>query len=681
MSQSDWRPAIQRHALFNWRGDRGFVQFLPDPEVPGLEGFLPSVTEVRRFPFVNPATGKVNNPKFPDSTVKAQTAAELAYTLGPTGTVLVFCPTPGYADSVSEAIMRRIQLVEQSGQAVFHEFRDRSTRSSMICADWLGDDHRLTIKLRRGVAVHHGDVPDVIKKAIERDFRERRFQVIIATSTLAQGVNLPIKTVIIHSTHRRIDDQNVPLSAREYWNIAGRAGRAGVETEGMILHLCQNDNDVRALRSYARRKNNLEPLESALFRDLLRLATQRINDPDSLQYLDADLLAILVEEDVTEVTDEWVGKVFGSTLAALEARRTNTDYGALQASFGDLLRDVVRRVPELEARASFSTTGLCVQSCESMLDHIRSHVDELRDLLLTATFAKRRQLVDVFLDGCFLAEEIRPKSDPVFEVAELAEAWLSGEDYPQIRRRFTSPETTSQSISTYVEDTFGYRLPWGIAAYLRLAMKELEIDDATLSPVVRFFSSMIKYGVPTPYAVWGITAGISYRSAAIQLGQAYGVSESGDSFRTFMDWASQWTVERLNSELGLTGSVLEDVAFALQQAGPSPLIRRSATAEESLFPLSAQVVAGSQVGVLTVDLLSPGATVQFLRDYEQTLNRNAVSCYFGSEYIGALDNDVAQLIAPTMDAGNSYEGVITSISAEANIRRLFVDISLPVDAP
>ncbi|MDQ3540001.1 MAG: DEAD/DEAH box helicase, partial [Chloroflexota bacterium] len=318
VSQSDWRPAIQRHARFYWRRDRGFVQFLPDPEVPGLEGFLPSVTEVRRFPFVNPATGRVNNPKFPDSTVKAQTAAELAYTLAPSGTVLVFCPTPGYADSVSEAIMRRIQLVEQSDQAVFHEFRDRSTRSSMICADWLGDDHRLTVKLRRGVAVHHGDVPDVIKKAIERDFRERRFQVIVATSTLAQGVNLPIKTVIIHSTHRHIDEENVPLSAREYWNIAGRAGRAGVETEGMILHLCQNDNDVRALRSYARRKNDLEPLESALFRDLLRLVTQRINDPDELQYLDADLLAILVEEDVTEVTDEWVEKVFGSTLAALE---------------------------------------------------------------------------------------------------------------------------------------------------------------------------------------------------------------------------------------------------------------------------------------------------------------------------------------------------------------------------
>ncbi len=675
ISQSDWRPAIQRHAKFYWKGARGFVQFLPDPEVPGLEGFLPSMTQVRTFPFVNPESGRVNNPKFPDASVKAQTAAELAYTLAPTGAVLVFCPTPGYADSVSEAIMRRIQLAEQSGQSVLPEFRDRSTRASAICADWLGESHRLTVKLRRGVAVHHGDVPDVVKKAIERDFRDRQYQIIVATSTLAQGVNLPIKTVIIHSTHRRIDGENVPLSAREYWNIAGRAGRAGVETEGLIIHLCQNVNDEAALWSYARRKNDTEPLESALLKALRRFASERINDPEVFQYLDSDLLAVLVEEAVTEVTDEWIERVFGSTLAALESRRNDANYEAIQSSFGRLLRDIVRRVPEPEERAVFATTGLSVQSCESMLGHIRSHADELRELLPTATLAERRQLVEIFLDGCFMAEEIRPKTDPVFEVAELAEAWLSGEDYPQIRRQFSSPEATPQSISAYVEDTFGYRLPWGIAAYLRLALKELEIDDASLSPIARFFSSMVKYGVPTPYAVWAIAAGVSYRSVAIQLGQEYVTSHSASLFPSFMDWASKWNLERLNLELGLSGSVLEDVAHALQQASPSPLIRRSVTAEEPLFPLSAQVITGSRVAILTVDLLTSGTEVQFSRDYSQTFNRNAVSCYFNNEPIGTLDNDVAQLIAPTMDAGTQYMGIVTSISSEAYIRRVFVDVS------
>lgn len=512
ISRSEWRPAVQRLSQFDWQGRRGFLRFLPDNDVPGIEGFLPSIMEVQTYPFINPETGRQNNPRFPDVLIKAQTAAELAYTLAPTGAVLVFCPTRPIAESVSNAIMKRLQLTKQSGAPVFHEFSERSTRSSTICADWLGADHPLTTRLRNGVAVHHGGVPDAVKKAIERDFRERNFQVIVATSTLAQGVNLPIKTVIIHSSSRHDGDTNIRLMAREYWNIAGRAGRAGEETEGVIVHICQTPNDLRALRWYAAKKNDLEPLESALLKELIRLVSERITDPKSIQYLDSDLLALLVEEDINEVTDVWVNQVFGSTLAAMEARRTSGNIVSITQSLRELLKSVLERVPDKQRRINFSTTGLCVESCQSMLNHINEHADELRLLLTSATLSDRRKLIGIFLEGCFSAEEIQPKTDPSFEVAELAEMWISGEGYSAIRTSFSDSNTNPESISSFIEDTFGYRLPWGISAYIRLAVKELDLDEAAISSVVRFFPSMIKYGVPTPFAVWGITAGINFRT-------------------------------------------------------------------------------------------------------------------------------------------------------------------------
>ncbi|MGH2532885.1 MAG: DEAD/DEAH box helicase [Thermomicrobiales bacterium] len=680
VSESEWRPAVQRHAMFVWQGDQGFVRFLRDNDVPGIEGFLPNVTEVKRFPFINLKTGKRNNRKFPDVLVKAQTAAELAYTLAPTGAVLVFCPTRAIADSVSDSLLKRLQLTRQSEQPVHHEFSERSTRSSAVCADWLGDDHPLTVKLKNGISVHHGGVPDAVKKAIERDFREKRFQVIVATSTLAQGVNLPIKTVIIHSSFRHDGEISVPLMAREYWNIAGRAGRAGEETEGMILHICQNASDVRWLQSYANRKNNLEPLESALLKELVRRVKERITDETSFQYLDADLLALLVEEDISEVTDEWVNGIFGSTLAAREADRKSLDIEAITQSFSGLFRSVVQRVPDRDKRINFATTGLSAESCQSMVDHISEHAEELGTLLTSATLAERRQLIDTFLEGCFLAEEIRPKSDPLFEVGELAEMWISGEDYPAIRTGFSGLSNSPESISAFIEDTFGYRLPWGISAYLRLATNELQVDESTLSTVVRFFPSMMKYGVPTPYAVWGITAGINYRSIAIQIGQAYAVADPVPNFRAFMDWASQWTVESLGREFGLTGSVLEDVAFALQQVAPSPLIRQSASAGAPPFPLSTYVIIGAQMALIAADSLKSGETVQFQRDYDLVYNRNAVSCHYEQEYLGMLSNDIAQLLAPMMDAGSRYEGVVESVSAEGYVKRLFISISPAPDA-
>jgi helicase len=78
--------------------------------------------------------------------------------------------------------------------------------------------------------------------------------VVIATSTLAQGVNLPVRTVIVHSASRYNEeiDRQEPIKAREYWNIAGRAGRAGEETHGTIIHIVRRGNwqDQREFEMY-----------------------------------------------------------------------------------------------------------------------------------------------------------------------------------------------------------------------------------------------------------------------------------------------------------------------------------------------------------------------------------------------------------------------------------------------
>lgn len=86
------------------------------------------------------------------------------------------------------------------------------------------------------------------------------------------------------------------------------------------------------------------------------------------------------------------------------------------------------------------------------------------------------------------------------------------------------------------------------------------------------------------------------------------------------------------------------------------------------------------MALLTADNLQAGDNVHFQRDYDMAFNRNAVSCHYGQEYLGLLDNDVAQLLAPTMDAGSRYEGKVESVAPEAVIKRLYVVISPVLDA-
>ena len=159
-------------------------------------------------------------------------------------------------------------------------------------------DRPLANWLKYGIGVHYGDLPEVLRKSVEADFRGRGLRVLIATNTLAQGVNSPVKTVIIHSCRRFMDDSHPSerIPARDYWNIAGRAGRAGEETEGLIIHITKGAQDKGDFEHYRRLRDDVEPVESALYQILKSLAEDRISEEALENKLDPEILALLVEE-------------------------------------------------------------------------------------------------------------------------------------------------------------------------------------------------------------------------------------------------------------------------------------------------------------------------------------------------------------------------------------------------
>jgi hypothetical protein len=85
--------------------------------------------------------------------------------------------------------------------------------------------------LQRGIAVHHGKMPGLLARRLKMVIDRGYARVIIATSTLSEGVNLPVTYLLIPSVYRSIE----PLSLQEFTNLVGRAGRPGVSTEGHVL--------------------------------------------------------------------------------------------------------------------------------------------------------------------------------------------------------------------------------------------------------------------------------------------------------------------------------------------------------------------------------------------------------------------------------------------------------------
>jgi superfamily II RNA helicase len=89
--------------------------------------------------------------------------------------------------------------------------------------------------LYRGIAAHHAGVLPAWKGLIEELFQQGLIKVVFATETLAAGINMPARTTVISSLSKRTDDGHRPLKASEFLQMAGRAGRRGMDQIGYVV--------------------------------------------------------------------------------------------------------------------------------------------------------------------------------------------------------------------------------------------------------------------------------------------------------------------------------------------------------------------------------------------------------------------------------------------------------------
>lgn len=108
------------------------------------------------------------------------------------------------------------------------ESDERWTRCLASAADYFTRDSVEYRLLERGIAVHHGKMPGLLARRLKAVIDAGYVRVIIATSTLSEGVNLPVNYLLIPSVYR----SQAPLSLQEFANLIGRVGRPGVATEG-----------------------------------------------------------------------------------------------------------------------------------------------------------------------------------------------------------------------------------------------------------------------------------------------------------------------------------------------------------------------------------------------------------------------------------------------------------------
>jgi superfamily II RNA helicase len=88
--------------------------------------------------------------------------------------------------------------------------------------------------IKRGIAYHHAGMLPTLKEVIERLFTSRLIKVIFTTETFALGINMPSRSVVFDDLRKYYGRYIRPLKTRDFYQMAGRAGRRGIDVEGFV---------------------------------------------------------------------------------------------------------------------------------------------------------------------------------------------------------------------------------------------------------------------------------------------------------------------------------------------------------------------------------------------------------------------------------------------------------------
>ena len=679
VASSEWRPAQRFDGIFNATTNQIVYPF-DRADTGGFQPpFVPRVVDSRTYRDYTPKTQRPKEVQFPSNS-KRDVTAELAVRFASEGPVIVFTTQPRWAESCAVGIQRALQLRRQTrGVDIPKPFRDvedlpHPLNSLVVAESWLGSDANVVRALSAGVGIHHGGLPEAVRRAIENDFRAGLFPVLTATGTLAQGVNLPAKTVVIHTLHQydadadEGDDQRVSLV--DFWNTAGRAGRAGAETQGHVIVVTMNNREAGRARQYLAQQ--IPPVRGQLYQLLQSLIEDRLSREEFRANLDSDLLVTLVEETVGTKAEEQFRSLVGDSFVSIQARNTRQPTGRLVETGVETIQQIRSEVPDSLQREAFALTGLDVASCTVIEQRILQDADTIRSLL-TESFTQAQDIALTVHRTIGGLNSLSPKDETIENLEDVMEDWLGQVPMPEIIAAYLpSRADVNRFQREVVSDYFGYRLPWGIASFIRIADNALQIGD-DISTTAQWLAPMVRHGVSTVQAAWAMTVGCPTRDLSVKIAEAFAEVNVHGAYTDFIEWFSSLTSEDFILAMGATA----DEAKLLVSRAAALVPNGDRIAEQLRNDTS--VFVGDLVGLeyqgrsSRLPAVGLGDSVTLTRDHQNLYDTNAIVVIHESGELGHLPRFVARLIAPQMDAGYAFDASVNKVERGASPR---VEVSI-----
>lgn len=537
--RSTYKPAIAEFALLRLVGNGPSkainLELHPHEELArqfSIDGFLSR----QSFTYLNPVTGRQNTYDFNSIKNQAIAAARKVLPMGSTAIFALNKRGSQGAIGIAESLVEQLQLDLPIPKPINFVHLDVLQKAIDYLEVEYGENWIGTLCVKNGTVLHHGDIPQETREILETLIRNQDVKMVICTSTLAEGVNLPIRTLVLYSVQRRFNNgQMQNMLARDIKNLVGRAGRAGANTKGLVI--CANPEQWHLIQPVALQGAG-EPVQGSLLK-LINIMTRYIaNNNIALSNEFLELNTIIhplidgVDSTLIELLSDEIGEGEFVALAIELAAQT---FAASQLSMAEATQ--LRSVFELRARrliflrANGKTnwarqTGARIRLIDSVERRLRPLRDDwslndnpLADDVKQAIFqwAWSHSELQEGVKECFRLNENADVETEKVRFFEIARLWMNGLRFKDIAEQVG---LSMDDLLTIHSRGISFLLQTIVEQGISLLTKILEVEGIEISEDVLSFPEYLRFGAPNKESKLLAIIGVRHRNAYVQLGTA-----------------------------------------------------------------------------------------------------------------------------------------------------------------